>query len=112
MRKNLSNHRDREGHHMKKSLLEFCSMLKSFHIHGEDGGHGVNRSYKDSNLTDPNCEQQPPGGLPVGLPLAEDLRQPENTESFNHRVNEVLTSQGSLAYEDPSARLHASIVCC
>lgn len=50
------------------------------HIHGEDGGHGINRSYKDSNLTDSNGEQQPPGGLTVGLPLTEDLRQSEPDE--------------------------------
>lgn len=83
MRKNLSRRRDREGHHIKKSLLELYSMLGLFlviHIHGEDGGHGINRSYKDSNLTDSNCEQQPPGGLTVGLPLTEDLRQAEPDE--------------------------------
>lgn len=81
MRKNLSNHRDREGHHRKKRLLEFYAILYLSlvnHIHGEDGGHGIDRSNKDSNLTDSNCEQQPPGGLTVGLPLTKDLRQPEN----------------------------------
>lgn len=58
------------------------------HIHGEDGSHGINRSNEDSNLTDSNGEQQPPGGLTVGLPLTEDLRQPEADGADLTEVNE------------------------
>lgn len=53
------------------------ALLWTIHIHGEDGSHGIHRSDEDADLTDPHGEQQPPGGLPVGLPLTEDLGQPE-----------------------------------
>lgn len=45
------------------------------HIHGEDGGHSIDRSDEDSYLTDPYCQQQRPGGLTIRLPVTEDLRQ-------------------------------------
>ena len=33
----------------------FSSVLN--HVHGEDGGHGIQRSNEDSYLTDPDCQQ-------------------------------------------------------
>lgn len=47
------------------------------HVHGEDGGHGIQRSDEDSYLTDPNCQQQSPGGLAISLPMTKDLRKTE-----------------------------------
>lgn len=72
MRKNLRNGRDRDGHGWGRSP-EVPVLLRT-HVHGEDGSHSVHRGDEDADLTDPHCEQQPPGGLAVGLPLAKDLR--------------------------------------
>lgn len=44
-------------------------------IHGEDGGHIIDRSNEYPYLTDPYCQQQSPGGLTIRLPTTEDLRQ-------------------------------------
>lgn len=82
------------------------------HIHGEDGSHGIHRSNEDSNLTDSNCEQQPPGGLTVGLPLTEDLRQPEpdGADLTEGQTLEDLQSPGTLADTELSVLLHVSVV--
>lgn len=67
----------------RRSWLEFPSRLPVLlrtHAHGQDGSHGIDGSDEDADLTDHNCEQQPPGGLTVGLPLTEDLRQPDAEE--------------------------------
>lgn len=64
---------DREGHGCGRSLE--VPVLLSIHIHGEYGSHSVHRSDEDADLADRHREQQPPGGLTVGLPLAKDLRQ-------------------------------------
>ncbi len=49
------------------------------HVHGEDGGHSIQRSDEDSDLTYPDCQQQTPGGLTVSLPMTKDLRDTEIT---------------------------------
>lgn len=45
------------------------------HAHGEDGGHSIQRSDEDPDLTDPNCQQETPGRLTISLPTAKDLRR-------------------------------------
>lgn len=78
MRKNLSNGRHREGQGWGgRPGGERQALLWTIHVHGEDGSHGIHRSDEDADLTDPHGEQQPPGGLTVGLALTEDLGQPE-----------------------------------
>lgn len=49
-----------------------CSNWCEF-SHGQDGSHGVQRGDEDAALADAGRQQQGPGGLSVGLPVAEDL---------------------------------------
>lgn len=55
-----------------------CIFFVSKDIHGEDGGHIIDRSNEYPYLTDPYCQQQSPGGLTIRLPTAEDLRHLKN----------------------------------
>lgn len=53
-------------------------------IHGEDGGHSIQRGNKNSYFTDPNSQQQSPGGLTVCLPMTEDLRTTDPKDGGQH----------------------------
>lgn len=50
------------------------------HSHGEDGGHCVQGGDEDPYLTDTGGQQQGPGGLPIGLPMAKHLADTSHTE--------------------------------
>lgn len=73
--------------------------LRRVHLHGEDGSHGVDGSHEDADLADQDGEQQPPGGLAVGLALTEDLRQAEADEET------VDEGQNTGADTEPSGRV-------
>lgn len=53
------------------------------YLHGEDGGDCIQGGDDDANLTDAGCEQEGPGGLPVGLAMPKHLQQHKRIQ-LNH----------------------------
>lgn len=90
------------------ALQFFLYIFNLSHIHGEDGGHSVDRSNEDSYLTDPYRQQQRPGGLTISLSMTKDLRQSDtqreglaqdsaefNSRKVKKKQNQILSSSSN-----------------
>lgn len=68
-----------------KTVDRLCHLLCEatlWFLHGKDGGDWIQGSDDDANLTDASCEQESPGGLPVGFTMSKNLQQHKSTKQM------------------------------
>lgn len=51
------------------------------YVHGEDGCDWIQGGDDDADLTDASCEEEGPGGLPVGFTMPKHLQQHDRIKS-------------------------------